>query len=178
MTLHGPWFDRCTFVLAGSAALAWAGSARVAAPILTVASRQSGVLGRAAAVHGVTGPEGAPGLFATEGDRLHGALLNASPDPLVMHWHGQVLAPADQDRARPGGGALVPGGSGTQDFVLTPGRHWAHAHQLSERQLPAAPMVTRARRAAGAGGRRRSRQARRAVSALPPPRSHGRRHDD
>ncbi len=60
-----------------------------------------------------------------------------------MHWHGQVHAPADQDRSRPHGGAVAPGEQDLQDFLLTPGTHWMHSHQLTEQQLLAAPMITR-----------------------------------
>lgn len=62
-----------------------------------------------------------------------------------MHWHGQVHANADQDRSRPGGGALAPGEHDPHDFLLTPGTHWMHSHQLTEQQLLAAPMITRER---------------------------------
>jgi hypothetical protein len=31
-------------------------------------------------------------------------LLNASQEPLQRHWHAQIKAPQDQDRARPDGG--------------------------------------------------------------------------
>jgi len=112
-------------------------------PLLTVGSRTIEVLGRAAKVFGVVGPNGAPGLAAREGDRFSGSLLNASTGPLQMHWHGQVKAPFDQDRARPDGGALAIGQSDKHDFELTPGTHWMHSHTLSEQQLLAAPMVTR-----------------------------------
>ena len=78
-------------------------------------------------------------VAAHEGDRLSGALLNASNEPLQMHWHGQVNAAADQDRARPDGGALAPNQTDLHDFELTPGTHWMHSHTLSEQQLLAAP---------------------------------------
>lgn len=134
-------------VLAGGAAagaLAFSGGwSRVrAAPLITVESLTIDVNGKAAKVFAVKGPAG-EGIFAKEGDRLTGAVLNASQAPAVMHWHGQIFAPADQDRARPHGGELAPGGTDQVDFLLTPGTHWMHSHTLSEQQLLAAPLVTR-----------------------------------
>jgi FtsP/CotA-like multicopper oxidase with cupredoxin domain len=112
-------------------------------PLLTVGSRTIEVLGRAAKVFSVIGSNGAAGVSAREGDRFSGSLLNASAEPLQMHWHGQIKAPFDQDRARPDGGALAVGQPDKHDFELTPGTHWMHSHTLSEQQLLAAPMVTR-----------------------------------
>jgi FtsP/CotA-like multicopper oxidase with cupredoxin domain len=118
-------------------------SALASSPQLTVGSRTIEVLGRAVKAFSIVGPNGASGLIAREGDRFSGSLLNASSEPLQMHWHGQVRAPFDQDRARPEGGALAIGQSDQHDFELTPGTHWMHAHTLSEQLLLAAPMVTR-----------------------------------
>jgi FtsP/CotA-like multicopper oxidase with cupredoxin domain len=141
--------DRRTF-LKSSAALGGATLAGyrpfptwAAAPTLKVDTRVIEVNGKAATVYNVIGPGGRSGVIAEEGDRFAGTLLNASREPLQMHWHGQVKAPADQDRARPLGGALAAGQSDSHDFELTPGTHWMHSHSLSEQQLLAAPMVTR-----------------------------------
>ena len=112
-----------------------------AMPILAVASRTIEVNKKAASVFSVLGSNGKPGIVAHEGDRFSGDLLNASGEPLQMHWHGQVKAPANQDRARPEGGALAIGQTDAHDFELTPGTHWMHSHSLSEQQLLAAPMV-------------------------------------
>ena len=112
-------------------------------PLLTVATRQLEVKRKAATVYGITGAGGRSGILAAEGDRFSGAVLNGTADPLVMHWHGQIHAPAEQDRARTGGGELAVGQSDSHDFRLTPGTHWMHSHQLTEQQLLAAPMVTR-----------------------------------
>ncbi|MFG1280277.1 multicopper oxidase family protein [Xanthobacter autotrophicus] len=127
---------------AGALALSGGWSRVVAAPLITVESLTIDVNGKAAKVFAVKGPAG-EGIFAKEGDRLAGAVLNASQTPAVMHWHGQIFAPADQDRARPDGGELAPGGTDQVDFLLTPGTHWMHSHTLSEQQLLAAPLVTR-----------------------------------
>lgn len=116
---------------------------RAEAPLLTVASRTLDVKGKAATVFGIAGANGRQGIMATEGDRFSGALRNATSDPLIMHWHGQVYAAVNQDRSRPDGGTLAAGAHDTHDFRLTPGTHWMHSHQLTEQQLLAAPMITR-----------------------------------
>ena len=138
--------SRRTVLTGGAAAgaLAFSGgwSRILAAPLITVESLTIDVNGKAAKVFAVKGPAG-EGIFAKAGDRLTGAVLNASQAPAVMHWHGQIFAPADQDRARPDGGELAPGGTDQVDFPLTPGTHWMHSHTLSEQQLLAAPLVTR-----------------------------------
>lgn len=138
--------SRRGFLAGGVAAAALAvsgGWSRVrAAPVLTVESVTLDVNGKAAKVFALKGP-GGEGLFAKEGDRLAGAVLNATQNPAVLHWHGQLFAPPDQDRARPNGGELAVGGTDQVDFALTPGTHWMHAHTLSEQQLLAAPLVTR-----------------------------------
>ncbi|MFG1379054.1 multicopper oxidase family protein [Xanthobacter autotrophicus] len=138
--------SRRTVLAGGAAAGALAFSGRwsrvLAAPLITVESLTIDVNGKAAKVFAVKGPSG-EGIFAKEGDRLSGAVLNAAQAPAVMHWHGQIFAPADQDRARPDGGELPPGGTDQVDFLLTPGTHWMHSHTLSEQQLLAAPLVTR-----------------------------------
>ena len=38
---------------------------------------------------------------------------------------------------------MAPGAGDAVDFLLTPGTHWMHSHQLTEQQLLAAPMITR-----------------------------------
>lgn len=112
------------------------------AATLTVASRQLDVLGKAATVYGITGPNGA-GLMAREGDRFTGTVANQTGSDLILHWHGQVLAKNTDDRTRPDGGVQPDVSVESYDFPLTPGTHWMHSHQLTEQQLLAAPMVTR-----------------------------------
>ena len=144
-----PTLDRRTFLKSstglGSALLIgtpWA-PAWGAVPMLTVGSRTIEVNKKPTKVFSVLGLNGKPGILAQQGDRFSGGLLNSSGEPLQMHWHGQTKAPADQDRSRPGGGTLGLGETDLHDFELTPGTHWMHAHQLSEQQLLAAPMVAR-----------------------------------
>ncbi|MDK9695393.1 MAG: multicopper oxidase domain-containing protein [Siculibacillus sp.] len=134
-------------LLVGSSALLLGGltgieRARAAAPLLTVGSRTLEVKGKAAKVFGITGPNGQAGLVAREGERFAGEVVNTTDGPLIMHWHGQVFAPFDQDRSRPGGGESPVGGRDVHDFLLTPGTHWMHSHQMTEQRLLAAPMVT------------------------------------
>jgi FtsP/CotA-like multicopper oxidase with cupredoxin domain len=116
--------------------------AQGAAPLLRVGTRTIEVNKKAATVFHVGGPGNRSGILAREGERFKGALLNETGEPLQMHWHGQMRAANEQDRARPGGGALAAGQSDAHDFELTPGTHWMHSHTLSEQQLLAAPMVT------------------------------------
>ena len=130
---------------AGAVSAVFAGApsmpALAATPILAVSSRTLEVNKKAATVFSVLGPDGKTGIVAREGGRCSGGLLNSSGEPLQMHWHGQIKAPAVQDRARPDGGALANGETDTHDFALTSGTHWMHSHSLSEQQLLAAPMV-------------------------------------
>ena len=115
--------------------------ALAATPVLSVASRTLEVNKKSVTVFSVLRANGKPSIVAQEGDRFTGDLLNASREPLQMHWHGQVKAPAIQDRARPDGGMLAVGQTDAHDFALTSGTHWMHSHSLSEQQLLAAPMV-------------------------------------
>ncbi|MEX1083976.1 MAG: multicopper oxidase domain-containing protein, partial [Xanthobacteraceae bacterium] len=110
-------------------------------PLLRIETRTIEVNKKAATVFSVSNRNGKNGIIAAEGDRFTGHLLNASKDPLAMHWHGQVLAAHDQDRARPRGGELAPAAADDHDFQLTPGTHWMHSHSLTEQQLLASPMV-------------------------------------
>lgn len=110
---------------------------------LIAAKRQIDVRGRLASVYGLIDANGKPGIFANEGERFTVAVENRIDDGLILHWHGQIKADATQDRARPDGGALAPGGVDRHDFELTAGSHWMHAHTLHEQLLLAAPMIAR-----------------------------------
>ena len=155
-TLHHLTLSRrtfCTLLAAAGGALATGlpvRSARAATPLLKVETRTLEVNKKSAKAYVIVGPGGKHGILAREGDRFSGTLLNSSDDPLQLHWHGQMHAPAEQDRARPGGGTLAVGQTDTHDFLLTPGTHWMHSHSLTEQQLLAAPMVTRERDAGDA----------------------------
>jgi hypothetical protein len=103
-------FLQATSLAAGTLALGRWSSAIAASPLLTVGSRTIEVNKKAATVFGIVNAAGKPGILASEGDRLAGMVTNQSGEPLQLHWHGQVRAAADQDRARPDGGALGDSG--------------------------------------------------------------------
>ena len=124
--------------LAGWAVPAWAQAAE-----LRIATRQIEVLGRAATVYGMTGPDGRSGFHGHAGERFRLAVQNDTDTGIITHWHGQVMAAEGQDRSYTGGGELAAGAADQVDFELTPGTHWMHSHQLSEQMLMAAPMICR-----------------------------------
>ena len=128
------------FGVALGSGVSWS-AALAASPILTIASRSLEVNKKAATVFSAQGSDGKPGIMSKAGDRFSGDVLNSTREPLQMHWHGQIKAPAIQDRARPDGGTLGVGQTDAHDFELTSGTHWLHSHSLSEQQLLAAPMV-------------------------------------
>jgi FtsP/CotA-like multicopper oxidase with cupredoxin domain len=69
-----------------------------------------------------------PTIRATQGDRIRVELLNASPHPHTIHFHG--FHPAAMDGV-PGAGEVPPGGTFTYDFVAGPfGTHLYHCHSL------------------------------------------------
>ncbi len=69
-----------------------------------------------------------PTIRATQGDRIRVELLNASPHPHTIHFHG--FHPAAMDGV-PGAGEAAPGESFTYDFVAAPfGTHLYHCHSL------------------------------------------------
>jgi manganese oxidase len=69
-----------------------------------------------------------PTIRATQGDRIRVELLNASPHPHTIHFHG--FHPAAMDGI-PGAGEVAPGETFTYDFVAGPfGTHLYHCHAL------------------------------------------------
>lgn len=114
-------------------------------PVLTAGSRTIEVKGRSAAVFGLTGPDGRPGLTLDPGQRFRFRLANRLNVPTIIHWHGQT-PPPDQDGVTDTGYArpIGPGGSADYDFAARPGTHWMHSHHgLQEMQLLAAPLIVR-----------------------------------
>ena len=139
-------------LLASGSAVALVGQfrpafAQRAEPLLNVSTRILDVNGKAAKVFSIVGKNGGQGIIGREGDRFSGEIHNQTGDGLIMHWHGQTEAPAGQDRSRPNGGMLANGDKDAADFLLTPGTHWMHSHQLTEQQLLAAPMIAREKNA-------------------------------
>ena len=119
---HVSPLSRRSFIQSSAAFGGWVATgtalsaALAATPLLKVETRTLEVNKKAAKVFSVIGANGKSGIFAQQGDRFAGSLMNATDEPLQMHWHGQAKAPFDQDRARPGGGAtgaivcVCPGG--------------------------------------------------------------------
>jgi FtsP/CotA-like multicopper oxidase with cupredoxin domain len=69
-----------------------------------------------------------PTIRATEGDRIRIDLVNATPHPHTIHFHG--IHPAGMDGV-PGAGEAAPGETFTYDFVAEPfGTHHYHCHSL------------------------------------------------
>jgi manganese oxidase len=69
-----------------------------------------------------------PTIHAVEGDRVRVTLVNGSPHPHTIHFHG--FHPAGMDGV-PGAGEAMPGETFTYDFVAEPfGTHLYHCHSL------------------------------------------------
>lgn len=69
-----------------------------------------------------------PTIRAIQGDRIRVELVNASPHPHTIHFHG--FHPAAMDGV-PGVGEAAPGEVFTYDFVAAPfGTHLYHCHSL------------------------------------------------
>jgi FtsP/CotA-like multicopper oxidase with cupredoxin domain len=69
-----------------------------------------------------------PTIRAVEGDRLRITLVNASPHPHTVHFHGFHAAAMD---GVPGAGEAPPGGTFVYDFIAEPfGTHLYHCHSL------------------------------------------------
>lgn len=69
-----------------------------------------------------------PTIRAIQGDRIRVELVNASPHPHTIHFHG--FHPAAMDGV-PGAGEAAPGEAFTYDFVAAPfGTHLYHCHSL------------------------------------------------
>lgn len=140
--------NRRGFLAAGTAVLAtaqWPAFARQqpAPARLTATSRVLDVNGRAATVFGLAGPRG-QGLVIDAGERFRVDLTNELPEPMLIHWHGQI-PPNDQDGV-PGipMPMLAPGESRSYDFEPMAGTYWMHSHvPLQEMRLLAAPLIVR-----------------------------------
>lgn len=69
-----------------------------------------------------------PTIRATEGDRVRLRLVNGSPHPHTVHFHGIHSAAMD---GVPGAGEVFPGEDFTYDFIAEPfGTHLYHCHSL------------------------------------------------
>jgi FtsP/CotA-like multicopper oxidase with cupredoxin domain len=116
---------------------------------LRIVKRSIEVNRRPAAVYGLVGPDGKPGLTLTEGDDFRVRLVNESGEPTIIHWHG--LTPPWTADGVAGYPLPLIGAGETRDFDFpagSPGTHWMHAHTLQEQALLAAPLIVRGRRPA------------------------------
>ncbi len=126
-------------LLAGRAA-----QAQGTATLLSAISRTLDVDGRAAAVFGLVGPDGAPGLSLRADQTVRVDLTNTLAEQTMIHWHG--LTPAWVDDGVPDAPMPLLKAGETRGYVLPtgrPGTHWMHAHTLQEQQLLAAPLIVR-----------------------------------
>lgn len=113
-----------------------------AAPLtLKATTRTLDVDGRAATVWGLQGPS-QQGLILAPDQRFQVDLVNAMPEPTLIHWHGQIPPNAQDgvpDLPMP---MLQPGETRQYDYLPRPGTHWMHAHiPLQEMRLLAAPLI-------------------------------------
>src|SRR3981189_3817603 len=69
---------------------------RAAGLRLTAGTRTLTVNGKPARGFGLTGPNGAPGITLSPGERFHVDLVNQAGTSTLVHWHGQ-LPPWRQD---------------------------------------------------------------------------------
>ncbi|WP_287786424.1 multicopper oxidase family protein [Acidiphilium sp.] len=115
--------------------------------VLTAGKRSIEVNGRAAAVFGISQPDGTSGLTTEVGTPFRVTLRNEAGVETLIHWHG--LTPPYQQDGVPGvsAPAVAPGGTAHYDFPLTfPGTFWMHSHQgLQEQSLMSAPLIIRPR---------------------------------
>ncbi len=121
-------------------------SAQAASPTILIAGRRIlDVNGRAAAVFGITQPDGTRGLFTQVGTPFQVTLHNEAGMKTLIHWHG--MTPPYQQDGVPGisAPAVAPGGTALYDFPLAfSGTFWMHSHQgLQEQSLLSAPLIIR-----------------------------------
>ena len=144
-----PFFNRRRFLQGATAVAGLAAVSRpafAAVPIdLRIVTRSIEVMGKAAKVFGLVGPDGKPGLSFSAGDRFNVKLINETAEPALLHWHG-LTPPNDQDGV-PGVTQknIQPGASFTYDFPLRlPGTNWMHSHHGLQAQLMmSAPLIVR-----------------------------------
>ena len=109
---------------------------------LKIVNRTIDVIGKAAKVFGIEGPNGKPGLTLAEGQTYAVDLINGLQEETAIHWHG--LTPAwDMDGVP--SMPMPPLAAGTSRIFTLPsgktGTHWIHAHTLQEQVLLAAPLI-------------------------------------
>ncbi|GAN76374.1 multicopper oxidase family protein [Acidisphaera rubrifaciens] len=111
---------------------------------LVASTRSIDVDGRPATVFRLLGPDDAPGLRLAPGERFRVGLRNATTQPTIIHWHGQ-LPPWTQDGFPwPQTPPIPAGGRQDYDYAPIPGTFWMHSHHgLQEQALMTAPLIVR-----------------------------------
>lgn len=112
---------------------------------LIVGRRTIEVLGKPAAVYGVTDGNGRSGLLLEPGERFSLAMENALSEATTVHWHGMTPGPELDGIAETGYvSPLAAGEVRNFDFAARPGTHWMHSHHgLQEQALLTAPLIVR-----------------------------------
>ena len=135
--------------LVGASAVCSTRPAALAAPApiaLRVDNRQLEVLGKAATVYGIFGPDGPRGLTVDAEAPFDAVVTNAIAEPTILHWHGQE-PPAAEDGNRYYA-EIASGDALRYRFQPRAGSHWIHSHHgLQEANLMAAPLIFRTRAA-------------------------------
>jgi FtsP/CotA-like multicopper oxidase with cupredoxin domain len=109
---------------------------------LTATTRSIDVIGKPARVFGLIGPSGKSGLTLAPGERFRVDLADATDQPTIIHWHGQ-LPPWTQDGFPwPQTPPLPAGTAHHYDFEPIPGTYWMHSHHgLQEQSLMTGPLI-------------------------------------
>jgi FtsP/CotA-like multicopper oxidase with cupredoxin domain len=117
---------------------------RTAGLRLTAGTRTLAVNGKPARVFGLTGPNGAPGITLSPGERYHVDLVNQAGTSTLVHWHGQ-LPPWKQDGFPwPQTPPIPAGDTQSYDYAPIPGTYWMHSHHgMQEQRLMTAPLIVR-----------------------------------
>jgi FtsP/CotA-like multicopper oxidase with cupredoxin domain len=117
---------------------------RTAGLRLTAGTRTLTVNGKPARVFGLTGPNGAPGITLSPGERFHVDLINQAGTSTLVHWHGQ-LPPWKQDGFPwPQTPPIPAGDTQSYNYAPIPGTYWMHSHHgMQEQSLMTAPLIVR-----------------------------------
>jgi FtsP/CotA-like multicopper oxidase with cupredoxin domain len=118
---------------------------------ITATTRILDVNGKAAKVFGLVGPDGAPGITLSPGERFAVTLDNQAGTPTIVHWHGQIPDWKQDGFPWPQTPAIATGANKAYDFAPIPGSFWMHSHQgMQEQQLMAAPLIVHDQASLGA----------------------------
>jgi manganese oxidase len=74
-----------------------------------------------------------PAIRVSEGDRIRIVVVNALPEPTVVHWHGMVLPFAQDGVHGVTQEDIDPGAAYTYEYTaLATGTHWYHPHMTGD----------------------------------------------